>query len=231
MSGLTDLRRVSIVIAALAGASFPLSLAAQARCTVARLDIDRATPARIVASRANFHRGEDRRGCPAAGAACRERAYVVRGDPIIVTGGGKAFACAVFVGVNGGERIGWIERKAIAFGAGAVPPLPGWVGTWRGPEREAVLKLSGGGSLSVSGSATWGGGDPDRVARGAIHTGELDGAMRPIGARATYADGPGDDACQVRFRRVGAYLLAADNLRCGGVNVSFGGVYRRGGRS
>ena len=47
-------------------------------------------------------------------------------------------------------------------------------------EAEIVLKSSGD-EVTVSGNATWGGSDPQRVKRGAVHTGELEGTVRPRG--------------------------------------------------
>ncbi len=37
------------------------------------------------------------------------------------------------------------------------------------------------------------------------------------------------DVCRVKLWRLGSYLVAADNVRCGGMNVTFTGVYRRAG--
>lgn len=40
----------------------------------------------------------------------------------------------------------------------------------------------------------------------------------------------GEFDCKVWMRRVGPWLVVDDNLACGGLNVSFRGVYRREGR-
>lgn len=34
------------------------------------------------------------------------------------------------------------------------------------------------------------------------------------------------DECEVQIRKVGNFLFALDNKRCGGMNVSFDGLYR-----
>jgi hypothetical protein len=86
----------------------------------------------------------------------------------------------------------------------------------------------------VSGSATWGALDPGRASRGAINSGEIDAVGIPVGN--LIAIGPdydgkippepfkGDD-CRVRLRLFGPYLAVEDNLLCGGLNVTFTGVY------
>jgi hypothetical protein len=33
--------------------------------------------------------------------------------------------------------------------------------------------------------------------------------------------------CKVSIRKVGKYLVVADNMQCGGANVSFSGVYQK----
>jgi hypothetical protein len=88
------------------------------------------------------------------------------------------------------------------------------------------------------GSATWGSGDPQHVKRGAVHTGELEGAVRPRGRvlaigydpdRSGFppAEDAASEACAAKLELVGRYLVVEDNGRCGGVNVSFNGLYVR----
>ena len=104
-------------------------------------------------------------------------------------------------------------------------------------EAEIVLKSSGD-ELTVSGSATWGGSDPQRVKRGAVNTGELEGTFRPrndvlaIGydpdrSRFPPPEDAAPDICAAKLELYDRYLLVEDNGRCGGVNVSFGGLYVR----
>ncbi|MBV9076797.1 MAG: hypothetical protein JO048_04870, partial [Methylobacteriaceae bacterium] len=87
------------------------------------------------------------------------------------------------------------------------------------------------------GDATWGAFDPGRARRGAVNVGEIEAEWAPAGPTLAFAlaeAGPvpvaqGDEAdCKVWLARLGPYLVVADNLRCGGANVSFRGVYRRG---
>ena len=183
--------------------------------------------------------GLARRGCPDPGEACRERAYLVTGDGLILGERRDAYVCATYrAEADGMGRTGWLPADAVAV----EPPAPvapeGWLGTWT--QAEARIQVSPGqepGTLTVSGGATWGAGDADRVARGGIHTGEIEGIVTPQGDSASF--GMGEDGslpieradaadCQVRLRRLGPWLVVDDNLACGGLNVTFRGVYRRG---
>jgi hypothetical protein len=97
------------------------------------------------------------------------------------------------------------------------PGLDAWVGTWVAQEAEITIKRSGD-ELVVSGFAMW----------HHQNTGEVNGKARPkgdllqIGAEETE-----EDACKVNLQSFGPYLLVDDNQNCGGLNVSFGGTYRR----
>ena len=92
----------------------------------------------------------------------------------------------------------------------------------------------------IKGDATWGGHDPERVKRGAVTAGNLgaegtiadgvaaftidgDGTIKPIDIKLPADSG----VCFVKLWRLGPYLVAADNLGCGGLNVTFTGVYRK----
>ncbi|WP_232630597.1 hypothetical protein [Methylobacterium sp. Leaf118] len=183
--------------------------------------------------------GLARKGCPDPGETCRERAYLVTGDPIILGERRDGFVCAAYRGeADGMGRTGWLPAEAIAV----EPPVPvardGWLGTWT--RAEAQIRVSPGkasGTLAVSGGATWGAGDPDRVARGGIHVGEIEGTVTPVGDAASF--GMGEDGslpieradpadCQVWLRRMGPWLVVDDNLACGSLNVTFRGLYGRG---
>jgi hypothetical protein len=96
------------------------------------------------------------------------------------------------------------------------PPVSSWVGTWSGPTGSLVIAEAGG-ALQVTGDAVWHGGG-DR-----IHTGEVDGALKAEGEGLMYAK----DGCELRIGRDGSQLWVEDNLRCGGLNVTFEGAYDR----
>ena len=167
--------------------------------------------------RAYFHKDDD--GCPAAGAKCRERAYLVAGNEVVVSRTYGDFACAWYQPARGPERVGWIETARLDLSAAAARPAPArFVGQWTHYENFIDLRPGrGAGRLKVEGQAYWHGlGDN-------VHVGELAGEVAPSGHTFVYED----DTCRVTARLVGAYLVVSDNKQCGGVNVSFDGVYRK----
>lgn len=122
-----------------------------------------------------------------------------------------------------GQPAGWLPQARVQMPLpGRVPPLAAWTGKWRKGDDTAVLTAGRDGRLSVHGRGYWPG-------RGIfpMNTGELLGTARPEGNRVTFSD-EDPTLCVAKLELLGPGLLAAnDNGRCGGANVSFGGVYRR----
>jgi len=179
-----------------------------------------------------------RKGCPDGSAACRDKPYLVPGDEVVLIGGGDAFVCASFVGAKGQATEGFLPRAALTLVPNQPIAAESWVGRWRGsPEQDIVIeKGAGQDGLKVKGDATYGALDPERVKRGAVNLGSLEGEAPLRGATLSFAMGEngtiafdkGDEyECKVRLRRLGPYLLVKDNNMCGGMNVTFTGVYRR----
>lgn len=190
--------------------------------------------------RTNFVKREElQKGCPSADAKCQEKSYLVPGDEVIVTGSKADFVCVSYVDGKGRVTDGWLPRAAVTVVQNPPPVQPrDWVGQWQsGPEQTIVIKpASKPDQLTIKGDATWGAFDPERVKRGGVNIGELEGESAPegvnlsfgMGENGTVAFDKADDAdCKVQMRRLGGYLLAKDNGMCGGHNVSFTGVYRR----
>lgn len=191
--------------------------------------------------RAHFYRSsEETPGCP-YGPDCRRRGFVVGGDAVMVTDTVRGFACAVYVGSGPAFTVtaGWIESGLL------VPAVPGDVaadfpGRWGyGEFHELAISPAGDGLVHISGSALFGADDPGRVERGAVNVGALD-VVAPAGDdeiaftvdwdNVVHDHGygePEDGFCRVRMHREGPYLVVSDNYRCGGMNVTFSGVYRR----
>lgn len=191
--------------------------------------------------RVNFVKREVlQKGCPNASAACRDKAYLVPGDEVVISGGSGDFVCASYAGRTGAVTEGWLPRAAVSLVR--EPPIEqpeSWIGRWRsGPEQTIVIEAAAGqGRLKIKGDATWGAYDPGRVARGAVNIGQLDGEAPLRRAGLSFGMGengtlPYDEAdeadCRVQMRRLGPYLLVKDNGMCGGHNVTFTGIYRRG---
>lgn len=119
------------------------------------------------------------------------------------------------------------------------PALDEWVGHWKTGEQDITISNAASGQLAVEGTATFGAHDPDRVKRGAVNTGEVSGIAAPQGNRLAFNQGDDgktlpfneadDNACRIRMDRVGPYLWAWEQ-GCGGMGVSFDGVYARARR-
>src|SRR5262245_11163101 len=92
--------------------------------------------------------------------------------------------------------------------------------------------------VEVSGHAIWGSYDRQRVKWGAIHVGELNGKGRPRGRTLAIGYDPdrsgfppardeARDDCAAKLQLYGRYLVVEDDGTCGGLNVSFIGIYVR----
>lgn len=135
------------------------------------------------------------------------------------------------------ETEGWLPRSALRIEPPAQPDLSAWVGQWRRDKEAAIeLKPKGPNGLQVTGSATYGALDPQRVRRGAVNMGTLEGVstprgnILPVGEKYDGVRSPDEGqnfACKARLRLLGPYLAVEDNGNCGGMNVRFTGIYMR----
>jgi hypothetical protein len=178
-------------------------------------------------------------GCPSDGAACRDQAYVLPGDKVIVGRRFGSFTCAGYFTPKEFVVAGWLPSAAIT-------PLPdqtssspeSWVGHWKALEKSIVIRRDAkSGVLDLDANATWGGQDPDRVKRGGVNTGAFQAMAKPngnslaftVGDRKTLPyDTSADAPCSVRLRLLDRFLLVLDNMQCGGMNVTFSGAYIKG---
>lgn len=169
--------------------------------------------------------------------ACRRKAYVMPGDVVLIGGVYDTTACATFVDKEGRATSGIIKGDAVEHVASSDDKrAASLVGHWVREEAEIEI-ASRGQEYSVLGEATYGARDPNRVARGAVNLGRIDFRARPTTSRisAGLKDGkvavPKAEAqssdCQLDMIALGPYLVVKDNMQCGGMNVSFTGVYRR----
>jgi hypothetical protein len=111
------------------------------------------------------------------------------------------------------------------------PPAAGWTGTWtplgvKKQPRGAVTRIaiSAGaspGHLKVQGEAYWFGAvvAGERV----VHDGAVEGEAQPRENRLHIAE----DGCQVDLALIGGFLNVQDNRECGGMNVTFTGVWQK----
>jgi hypothetical protein len=192
-----------------------------------------ATPA----ERVHFIKGAAAQpGCPSSKPACVERAYLVPGDRVIVAMRRPAFVCATYINAKGGDRSGWLPAEAVADDSAAPVALADWLGTWSRAEAGIAVKPGKAGALRIEGEATYGARDPARVRRGAVNAGAIEGDVTPAGDRLSFAIGDNvtlpvdkgaESDCKVWMQRIGPWLVVDDNNSCGGMNVTFRGVYVR----
>ncbi|CAH2603870.1 conserved exported protein of unknown function [Rhodovastum atsumiense] len=98
--------------------------------------------------------------------------------------------------------------------------LQRWSGTWKRENAEITIRVVGN-QLQAEGNASWIGRVP-----GAVHVGQFSERAVPRGSRVTFGRA---DECLVEARLEQARLVVQDNAGCGGLNVSFNGVYTRAG--
>lgn len=157
--------------------------------------------------------------------SCRAKAYLVPDNKLIISSKWLArFACGWFSPEKGSPTIGWIKLTDIII----LPSRPSdgpkpWLGEWRYADNSIKFtenKLAG--YLNVTGDAIWKGlGDN-------VHIGELDDRAEPRGGILKYGEADTSEfACKATMRLLGGFLIVADNMNCGGVNVTFSGVYRK----
>ncbi len=171
-------------------------------------------------ARAYFH-GDETDDCPAAGAKCRQKAYVITGDTLVVTRRFGDYVCAWYSPPKGSETVGWVRADAVTLAEpDAAPPLARWLGAWEYAGQSIDIKRGAkAGALAVSGEAYWQGvGDN-------VHVGEIEFEAAPAGNLLKLEEN--EDLCAVRLQLVGDLLVVSDNLKCGGHNVTFNGIYRK----
>ncbi len=228
---------LAAVLSAIFHAYFAMAADAALGCELKKVAL-----ARVVTRQAKlyFIAGPGKRtpACPSAERACRRKAFLVRGDEVLVDEADTPYLCATFKSPAGIETSGWLPRAALETVPPKAAPARQWEGKWeRDAEAEIEIK-SHADDLTVAGTATWGGHDPERVKRGGVHTGELEGGGKPRGPtlaigydpdRSSFPSAPdaASDSCSAQLNLYGRYLMVEDNGRCGGVNVSFTGVYVR----
>ncbi len=195
----------------------------------AQLEIGRV---KTGAPRVNFVRnGKSDLACPSASDACRDRAFVVPGDLVVMGRRLREFICADYLTPKS-ARSGWLPLAQIEPAPKVVAPED-WIGDWRRVEADIKISWRPAGGLSIDAGATYGALDPDRIKRGAVNEGDISGALQFADGAASYADkdtdatNPDDFGCRLRMTRAGTFLFVQDNGQCGGVNVSFTGLYRR----
>jgi len=177
----------------------------------------------VIAGRGRAYFLGDMDGCPSPEARCRQRTYVVPGDRV-VTGQARAGYVCVYYPSRGGGTAGWMDAARLtAREVDQNPPLSAWVGQWseNGNPRIRFVRRAAG--LLVDGESYWPSPNPSpRDYPGGPNEGAVSEAVQVRGNSAHASE------CNITFRLLGDLLIAADpDMSCGGMNVSFSGVYRR----
>jgi hypothetical protein len=165
--------------------------------------------------------GDTEENCP-SGKNCRQKAYLIGGNEVIVSRKFGDWACSWYQPKKGGATVGWILLKNLEF-TEMVQGIESYVGQWSYYNNDIEIKRTSDPKIfEVKGLALWKGmGDN-------VHTGELDG--KGIWNEKVLLYGEEDKseyACKAKLDLVGQYLVVSDNLNCGGVNVTFSGVYTK----
>jgi hypothetical protein len=166
---------------------------------------------------------EDMNGCPGQAARCAAGPYVVLGDTVLTGRRRGAYTCAFYPN-RGGGTAGWVRSDRLApLPVGEAVALGAWAGRWRNGDDTIRLQVKGS-ALTAEGDAYWPSANPTPEERpGGPNVGNFSGVAKPAANRVEFSD----DVCKVKLSLVGQWLLASDNGGCGGMNVTFTGVYSR----
>ncbi|MFI4976164.1 MAG: hypothetical protein ACHP84_16620 [Caulobacterales bacterium] len=186
-------------------------------------------------------------GLPCDAPTCQGASYVVQGDELLTGLTLGDYVCAWFKPRGRQDHfgtLGWLRAGALtAVPTPASPPMSAWAGDWvrdreLGLPTSLTLRPLRNGRLKVTGASLFAHSRED-IARGAVNTGEVDQALEvrgraaglmlsdAAGQRQSFLGKDYDYACKIGMVLVGDWLVAADDGACGGLNVSFLGVYRR----
>lgn len=162
--------------------------------------------------------------CPGDSAACRSGGYLIPGDLVIAGQSFGAYRCVFYRNQkDSAGSAGYVHESRLLPEPTATLTLDSWLGKWRKGD-DYISLLARGGKLRARGEAFWPSANPSKeAAPGGPHLGEMSGSASPTGNRVTFI--VEEDECHVKMTLLPPFMLAADNQRCGGMNVSFGGVY------
>ncbi|MGO8740307.1 hypothetical protein [Rhodoblastus sp.] len=170
--------------------------------------------------------GDRKNACPSAAPQCQDKAFLVPGDLVVLGARQGDFVCAEYD--NGkGSRGGWLPVSALGPAPLENDPAA-WLGAWKRVEADITIEQAKDG-LKASGEATYGSRNPERVKRGAVNFGSFSGPLALKDGQGRIVDDDPVSGCNLKLARADDFLFVRDNMQCGGMNVIFSGVYRRGG--
>ena len=111
---------------------------------------------------------DDLDGCPGKGEkACRQRAYVVQSDTVVLAQHRAGYVCAFYPNNVGGSA-GWVSEASLRPSPVVTAPPPhAWNGHWRGDgDNRLQLTANGDGHITVNGQAYWPSANPGDASYG-----------------------------------------------------------------
>lgn len=167
-----------------------------------------------------IHFFNDDDGCPSAAAKCSMRSYLITGDQVLVSRRYGSWICSWYQPRMGSETVGWLPVESLVISEHpASPALEKWIGRWKYYDQSLNIRRdSKSGTLIVKGDAMWRGTGDN------VHVGSVAARSLPQGNELILIE----EECRVTLKLVGDYIVASDNSECGGMNVRFNGVYRKG---
>lgn len=219
------------LIASFASLMVVIPTAAAARCGFGDINAKNASIA--IVQPAKLHFVEDNsivEGCPNDSVKCQQKGFLIAGDSVLTGNTQGAYVCAGYVTSGGIGKNAWLPVDALKPAPSEQQRAEDWAGKWTLDGNDIVITPKDSG-FRVQGDAEWKDGDN-------VHTGELDGVVKPDNAVLAFAMGDGktlsfkdgdEFTCRASMVRRGPYLLVEDNDQCGGANVTFTGFYRRDG--
>ena len=153
----------------------------------------------------------------------RQKGYLVSGDVVFAGPSNRGFRCAYYGRPNGKIVAGFIpieNLKPLAEDNGM--SIDFVIGTWKYESDSIKIKAAAAGQVSADGQAYYQ--TAETVNEGSFS------AQAPLAAgqrELVFKEGDDESSCVVKLHRRGPYLVASDNNNCGGLNVSFSGIYTK----
>jgi hypothetical protein len=219
LSGLLALMCVSVATKAQEVEDYPANWCRNGLFASDRADFKLAKIGGNWTARIHFFKDDD--DCPSYTVKCETKSYLITGDQVLVSRKYGQWICAWYQPQKGSETVGWLQADKLLMSESpaARPALANWIGLWKYGKKSLDIRRDGKtGLLKVKGYAIWEG------SRDNVHLGGVEAVAQPEGNQLVLVE----EECRVTLKLVGDYLVADDNSGCGGVNVRFNGVFRKG---
>jgi hypothetical protein len=153
----------------------------------------------------------------------RQKAFLVSGDMVFAGPPNRGFRCAYYGRPNGKIVAGFIPVENLGpVTEDTSMSIDFVIGTWNYESDSIGIKAAAAGRVSGDGQASYQ--TAETVNEGSFS------AQAPLAAgqkELVFKEGDDESSCVVKLHRRGPYLVASDNGNCGGLNVSFGGIYTK----